>query len=328
MKEKRAPLDAVIGILITLCMLLAVGCRQSSAPENPPPANPTPANPPSQTHTGADLDSMRQSAEHQVRPDIENERKADEQQAQQSLDKDAIAAIDQTHKAIDDIAANKTDDAVHDIEQATGKINILLARNPSTALIPVYLEVAVIDTAPLDSKAVEELVKGVSKAVGDKDFPVARVLLADLMSELRVRTYNLPLATYPAALTQAARLLDQKATSQASNVLLTALNTLVVIDRVTPLPLLVARAAIDAAQAQQQKDKNAALTLLEVARASIQRSKELGYAPKDPEYAALNDDISNLEKQLKGGGDVSAFFSKLKERFAGFLKRQSNQQRH
>jgi hypothetical protein len=159
---------------------------------------------------------MRQSAEHEVRPDIENERKSAEQQGQQSLDKDAIADIELTHKAIDDIAANKTDDALHDIEQATGKVNVLLARNPATALIPVYLEVAVIDTAPQDSKAVAELVKGVSKSVGDKAFPVARVLLADLMSELRVRSYNLPLATYPAALKEAARLLDQKATTQAS----------------------------------------------------------------------------------------------------------------
>jgi len=37
-------------------------------------------------------------------------------------------------------------------------------------------------------------------------------------------------------LKEAARLLDQKKTKEASDVLLTALNTLMVVDNVTPLP--------------------------------------------------------------------------------------------
>jgi len=57
-------------------------------------------------------------------------------------------------------------------------------------------------------------------------------------SNIRVRTYNLALATYPTALKEAARLLDQKNTKEASDVLLTALNTLMVVDNVTPLPLV------------------------------------------------------------------------------------------
>ncbi|MGC2402164.1 MAG: YfdX family protein, partial [Acidobacteriaceae bacterium] len=67
-------------------------------------------------------------------------------------------------------------------------------------------------------------------------------LLYGLTSEIRVRTYNLPLATYPLALTEAARLLDQQKNQDANTVLLTALNTLAIIDRVTPLPLVLARA--------------------------------------------------------------------------------------
>jgi hypothetical protein len=39
-----------------------------------------------------------------------------------------------------------------------------------------------------------------------------------------------------------------------------ALSTLVAIDRVTPLPLLVAQEAINEAQAQRDKDREAALT--------------------------------------------------------------------
>jgi hypothetical protein len=149
-----------------------------------------------------------------------------------------------------------------------------------------------------------------------------------LTSEIRIRTYHLPLATYPTALKEAARLLDEKKNQDAQNVLLEALNTLVAIDKVTPLPIVLARSAINAAQEQSQKDKNAAQTLLEVAKNQLERARELGYTGKDPEYKALNTDITNLEKQLKGNGDVSSVFTKLKERLAAFMKRQADRARH
>jgi hypothetical protein len=83
------------------------------------------------------LEMQRNSAEQQTRPELEKCRKECEQQAQKMLDKDAIAAIAQTTKAIDSIAAGKTADALRLIEEATGKINIVLARNPELALTPV-----------------------------------------------------------------------------------------------------------------------------------------------------------------------------------------------
>jgi hypothetical protein len=263
----------------------------------------------------------------QARPEVEKQRKEAEQQAAKTIDKEAVAAIAETEKAIQDIAANKTDEALAAIERVTGKINILLARNPANALIPVSSEVDVIDTAPRDSATILELAKDASKAVDDKDFPSARVLLHALMSEIRVRTYNLPLATYPTALQDAARFLDQRKTKEANAVLLTAFNTLLAVDRVTPIPLVLARDAINEAQAQRQKDKKAAQSALERARSELQRSKELGYASNDPEYASLNNDISNLEKQLKGEGDTMSVFSKLKEKYEAFLKRLSDRAR-
>jgi hypothetical protein len=69
-----------------------------------------------------------------------------------------------------------------------------------------------------------------------------------------------------------------------------------------------------------------ALTLLETAKKEIQRSKELEYAGQDLEYAALNNDIENLEKQLKGNGDTMSVFSRLKEKLSTFVHRQSRAQ--
>jgi hypothetical protein len=261
--------------------------------------------------------------ETQARPGIEQQRKEAEQRAQGSLDKDAIAAIEETHKALAAIAANKREGALAAIERATGKINVLLARNPATALIPVSAEVEVIDAAPLDLQIIKARAKAVEDAVDDKNFPAARVQLAGLTSEIHTRSYNLPLATYPAALTEAARLLDQQHTEAAATVLMTALNILVAVDRVTPLPVLVAQKAIDDAQNLRDKDKPAAQRLLAVAKLELERAKELGYTGKDQEYVALNRTISDLESQLKGTGDTASAFTRLKEKVQSFFKRQS-----
>jgi hypothetical protein len=131
------------------------------------------------------------------------------------------------------------------------------------------------------------------------------------------------LGIYPTALQEAARLLD-KDSQAASIALLAALNSLVTVDQVTPLPLLVAQEAINQAQTSAQKDKNAAQKVVETAEFELNRAMALGYAAQDPEYAALKDAISNLKKQLKGSEDTNSAFSKLKARLSAFLKRESD----
>ena len=269
------------------------------------------------------LEMQRNRAEQEARPNLEKWRNEAEQQALKTLDKDAMAAIEQTLQAIDCLAAGKTADALKSIEEATGKVNIVLARNPELALIPVSVEALIIDTAPRDIDDIAKLADAVDAAIILDDFPTARALLGALRSELCVRTYNLPLGIYPTALQEAARLLDKD--SQAAGItLLAALNALVTVDQVTPLPLLIAQEAVNQAQTLAQKDKNAAQKVLETAEFELNRAMALGYTGQDSEYTALKDDISNLKKQLKGSEDATSAFSKLKARLSAFLKRESD----
>ena len=262
-----------------------------------------------------------------MNPDVEKQRDEQRQQAQGTLNSDAIAAIDDTQKAIDAIASSDKDKAMSAIEAATGKINILLARNPATALLPVDVTVEVIDVAPLGDNDVKQLVAAAEAAVALHDFPAGRILLYHLTSELRVRTFNLPLATYPDALKQAARLLDEGKNSDASGTLQTALNTLVVIDHVTAIPLILAQAAVASAQNVQQSDRATAQVLLTTASNQLKRCEELGYISSDsPDYKALNKEISDLQKQLKGTGDTASLFERLKADIAGLLKKLSGKE--
>jgi hypothetical protein len=259
----------------------------------------------------------------QARASIERQREQSRQQAEQILDKEAISAIEETQRAIDAINANQNREALSALERASGKINVLLARNPATALIPVSQEIVILDTAPEDIDSIVEIADVAEAAMVLDDYPAARALLYGLLSELRLRTYNLPLGTYPGALTETARLLDQKKNEEARIVLMSALSTLVAIDQVTPIPLLLVREAINAAQSRRDDDKESALAFLNAARHELGRAMALGYAGQDPEYKALSDDISNIEKQIKKDRDTSSFFSKLQERLSAFLKRQS-----
>jgi hypothetical protein len=302
---------------IVSCLLAVAGCnsgKPSGVTDRSEPAKTSPA-------PASDFQKQHQQAEQQLRPGIEAEREKDQKEAEQALDQDAIAAIEQTDSAIKAIAANNKNDAMAAIEAATGKINILLARNPASALIPVHVEVAVIDVAPEDVKAIDVIVQGATDATKQRHLPGARILLASLVSELRIHTTFLPLATYPVALQQSARLLDQGKNPDAGNVLLTAVNTLVIDDRVIPLPLILAQAAIEAAEAQRQ-NKDAALALLQTARNETTRSQHLGYMSDDSEYKALDNDISALESAVKGPDNTSSMFSHLRDRISAFLKRQ------
>jgi hypothetical protein len=271
--------------------------------------------------------SARARVQASAQPDVEKRRLEAETEAKRTLDQDAIAAVDETEKAIAAIASGNTDEALTAIERATGKINVLTARDPATALLPVRLDVEAIDLAPVDPAEIKKLSDAAESAVGKGDFPQVRTILQHLISEIRVRTFNLPLASYPSALKEAARLLDQKRNDEAAAVLVTAVNTLVMIDHVTPLPVVFAEAAVIAAQGVSATDKDAAQKILPIAKQELDRAKLLGYAANDPEYLALNNAISDLEKQLKGNSDTASAFTKLKDKISSFLHRQSDSEK-
>jgi hypothetical protein len=259
-----------------------------------------------------------------ARNDIQNRQNDAERQARQGIDKDAVEAIDETRRALKAITDGKTDEAIAAIERATGKIDVLTSRQPKTALLAVDAEAFLIDSAPDDIDTVRDRASLAVDAAVFRDFPAARVLLAGLISEIRGRTYHLPLATYPTALREAARLLEEHKNDQARAWLQAALGTLVVIDRVTPLPLILTQVAIAAAEDARDRDREAARNLLTVAHNELERALELGYLTDDDEYKTLRRTVSDLEKQLRGNDDTTSAFARLKQRIASFFNRVSD----
>lgn len=89
------------------------------------------------TEVLTDLEQQRRQANQRIRPEVETQRNQAQKEAEKILDSEAIAAVQQTERALVAISEGRVDGALAALELATGKINILLSRNPEIALIPV-----------------------------------------------------------------------------------------------------------------------------------------------------------------------------------------------
>lgn len=256
----------------------------------------------------------------------EQQRQDAERSAQGQVNQDATAVISETRSALDAIARKDKAAAIAALERATGKANILLARNPSTALIPESVEVVLHDTAPTDRTAISAQTDAVLAAINRRDYALARVLLDSLRSEIRVRTSNVPLATYPVALREAARLLEAGQNDDAAETLRAALSTVVIIDRAIALPLIRAADAIAAAQDLSGKQKAEALRHLAAARTQLEQAQALGYLAAD-KGANLTAQVAAAEALLQRNQNASAAFAKLRADLGTASDEQSATQR-
>lgn len=120
---------------------------------------------------------------------------------------DATAAIAQTQQALKALEDNKSDEALKALAEATGKLELIVARDPALKLEPVSTTVVTYDLFA-SPEAVKGAVAEARKAIGDGNLPRARILVEALASETQIRTTNIPLATYPAAIKAISPLID------------------------------------------------------------------------------------------------------------------------
>jgi len=239
---------------------------------------------------------------------------------------EAVMAIEQTSAAIKAINDKDKKKAMEAMEKVTGKLELLVARNPNVALLPVEVTTTTSDLIP-DLKTIKVLKKVAEEAIEDDYLQVAREAIADLESEVEISTVSVPLATYPTAMKAAAILLDANKMDEAKVALYIALNTLVIETEVIPLPILRAEVMIAAAMTEDAKDedrKKAVLNLLENAEYQLIMAEELGYGKRDKEYKELSKSIKEIKKSVKDNGDSQGLFSKLKNKLKNFKNRTSS----
>ena len=149
---------------------------------------------------------------------------------------EARSVIRETENALKALDEKKNEDALAALERAAGKLAIILAREPELALAPSDVKQVTYDILG-DIDAIKALRDEIEDALDDGRVQQARHLIRNLASETVIRVTNIPLATYPDVIKKAVKLIDDGKIDEAEQALQIALNTLVVNDKIFPLPV-------------------------------------------------------------------------------------------
>lgn len=233
---------------------------------------------------------------------------------------EAVAAIKQTQKALQALNDGKTDDALKALEVATGKLELILARDPKLALVPVDVSMVTHDLFA-DVDTVKAAIKEAGDLLDDGKVQDARLLMSNLASEVVINTTSIPLVTYPDAIKAITPLLDKGDTEKAKLALQAALNTLVVTTEVVPLPLLRSQYMIAAAEKLTENEKRSEEEskqlnkLLKAAGDELKLAEVLGYG-SNKDFAPLHKQISEIKDKAVGGKSGKGWFDKLKQQLS------------
>ena len=236
--------------------------------------------------------------------------------------KEAVGAVAQTKEALHALEENKTDEALLAMETITGKLALIVARNPELAFAPVDVSVITHDLYA-SPETVRAQIVAAEEFLEDGAVQAARHALSLLASETRIQTTHIPLATYPKAIAEIAPLIDAGKVDEAKANLQLALNTLVVTEDVIPLPVLRATALLKAAEElanndeRTEKQNEELAGMLDAARTQVKLAQILGYGEKR-KFKPILHEIKGIEEKTLGGKSGSGFFETLKQKLADF----------
>ena len=247
--------------------------------------------------------------------------KAEKQAQSTQLVKEAIRAIQYTQDALIYLNGNKIDKAKEALKNAVGQLAIVLNSPNPPYLLPVDIQ---LEAYEFQGK-IEDIAKMVASAkllVAENKLPQARQVLNALRDEIVIKTINLPLATYPAALNLAIKYLNEGKIKEAKDVLAMALSTLVEIDTIIPIPLVKAQALVVEASKIVKKDKKQALKYLEEAKKQLILANLLGYTSKSKTtYKELEKAIKHLESEIKSNHKTESLFKELLQKLKEFKEK-------
>ena len=237
---------------------------------------------------------------------------------------EAIAAFTETRNALQALEDNNPQAALAALERASGKLNIILARDPSLALAPIDVDVSLYDVYNTVD-AIRNAVLQAQDFLDVGEVQKARRLIRDLASEIVLSVTHLPLDTYPEAVKVITPLIDQGKIEEAKAALETLLNTTVVIDSIIPLPLLRADVLLSRAQqlaekeGRSEEENNRLAELLNQAREQLEFGEALGYGSKE-DYPKFYAELEEIENKTKGGKAGKGWFGTLRDHLSRFTR--------
>jgi hypothetical protein len=321
-------LKAMAIIVIGIWLSYGLGCSRSPQAGNARSSsladsgNTSSNNAPEPQKTKGQKQEQKSPEAQSVDPQVQSEIERMEAEKRVSLLADAVLALDATRNALTALDKGDKTTALAALERASGKLDLVISREPRLAFAPVEVSTTILDLYAIPD-TVKAVVKEAKDDLSDNQVQQARHLVSDLASEANIHVVGIPLATYPAAIKAVAPLIDAGKTQDAKAALEAALNTLVIETDVVPLPSVRAQALLRQAEqlatknTRKQEDNQKVHSLIDATRIEIQLAEALGYGTKDsykPLYAQLDD----IQKKTNNGRFGRGLFAKLEQSLKNF----------
>jgi hypothetical protein len=259
-------------------------------------------------------------ATESVQPQVE-EKSADEAaDRRRQIIAEARVALDETRRALQALEEENVAEALAALEKATGKLELILARDPALALAPVGVDVVTHDLLA-SPDTVKAMIHDAENYLEDGEVQQARRLMAGLASEIVLRTTSIPLVTYPDAIKAVIPLIDAGRLDEARAGLQAALGTLVTTDEIIPLPILRAELLLESAEVlAEQKERTAAdnedlEVLLGEARTQLKMAALLGYGARGS-FDPLYEQLDQIEEKSAGGKSGTGWFDRIRQQIS------------
>ena len=183
----------------------------------------------------------------EVQPEVQKETGSQAADKRKQVLDEAVSALALTKSALAALDGKDAARALATLAEVTGKLELIVAREPTLALAPVDVRTIVHDLFA-NTETIEAMTDEALDALTHGEVQQARHVLALLASEIVIAVTNIPLASYPAAVKAVVPLIDQGKIEEAKAALQSALSTLVEERSVLPLPVLRAKLLLKRAE--------------------------------------------------------------------------------
>ena len=256
----------------------------------------------------------------EVQPEVQKETDSQAADKRKQVLDEAVSALALTKSALAALDEKESARALATLAEVTGKLELIVAREPTLALAPVDVRTIVHDLFA-NTETVEAMTDEALDALKHGEVQRARRVLALLASEIVITVTNIPLASYPAAVKAVVPLIDQGKIEEAKAALQSALSTLVEERSVLPLPVLRAKLLLKRAEplvedGQRSEASNERLeTLLNEARQQLEMAELLGYG-KRKDFEPLYAELKKIKEKTGGGGCGKGWLDEVKAKLS------------
>ncbi|HCF9621737.1 TPA: YfdX family protein [Pseudomonas aeruginosa] len=256
----------------------------------------------------------------EVQPDVQKETDSQAADKRKQVLDEAVSALALTKSALAALDEKESARALATLAEVTGKLELIVAREPTLALAPVDVRTIVHDLFA-NTETVEAMTDEALDALKHGEVQRARRVLALLASEIVIAVTNIPLATYPAAVKSVVPLIDQGKIEEAKAALQLALGTLVETLSVIPLPILRAKLLVKRAETLTEDGQRSEASgerlqdLLNEARQQLEMAELLGYGKKK-DFEPLYSELKKVKEKTAGGGSGKGWLDEIKARLS------------